>query len=105
METIAHFVRQQVRRHPHSKVVVYCQTVPQTKALAALLAYDAYHHHAADKDIKMGAFQSGATSLIVSTSAFGIGVDIRDIRVIIHMDEPRLLLDYGQESSRAGRDG
>jgi superfamily II DNA helicase RecQ len=86
-------------------VVVYCQTVPQTKTLATLLQCDAYHHHAADKDIKMRAFQSGEQSLIVSTSAFGMGVDISNIRVIIHIDEPRSLLDYAQESGRAGRDG
>ena len=41
---------------------------------------------------------------MVSTSIFRIGVDISDIRVIIHVDEPRLLLDYAQESGRAGRD-
>jgi superfamily II DNA helicase RecQ len=105
METVADFVRQQGRRYPDGKVVVYCQTVPQTKALAALLECDAYHHHAGDKDIKMRAFQSGEKSLMVSTSAFGMGVDISDIRVIIHVDEPRSLLDYGQESGRAGREG
>ncbi|EXJ76824.1 hypothetical protein A1O3_10531, partial [Capronia epimyces CBS 606.96] len=102
---MADFIRQQVQRHSPGKAVVYCATVPQTKALAALLQCDAYHHHATDKDIKMEAFQSGEQSMIVSTSAFGMGVDIRDIRVIIHVDEPRSLLDYGQESGRAGRDG
>jgi superfamily II DNA helicase RecQ len=104
-EIMAHFVRQQVRESPGGKVVVYCQTVPQTKTLAALLECDAYHHHAADKDVKIRAFQSGEKSLIVSTSAFGMGVDISNIRVIIHIDEPRSLLDYAQESGRAGRDG
>jgi hypothetical protein len=44
-------------------------------------------------------------NLIVATSALGLGIDIPDIRVIIHADEPRNLLDYAQESGRAGRDG
>lgn len=105
LEAMADFIRRQVQRHSPGKAVVYCQTVPQTKALAALLECDAYHHHAADKDIKIKAFQSGGKPLMVSTSAFGMGVDISDIRVIIHIDEPRSLLDYGQESGRAGRDG
>jgi len=34
-----------------------------------------------------------------------MGVDIPDIRCIVHVDRPRMLLDYAQESGRAGRDG
>ena len=93
------------RQHGGGKVVVYCQSVPQTKQLAELLQCDAYHHHAPDKPAKMQAFQQGRQSIMVSTSAFGMGVDISDIRVIVHVDEPRSLLDYAQESGRAGRDG
>ncbi|TKA23825.1 hypothetical protein B0A49_13972, partial [Cryomyces minteri] len=47
----------------------------------------------------------GKQRIIVATSALGMGVDIADIRVIIHVDRPRTLLDYAQESGRAGRDG
>ena len=78
--------------------------MPQTKKLAGLLEYNAYHHYAADKEIKIRAFQLGEKSLIVSTSAFGMGVNISNIRVIIYVDEPRSLLNYAQKSSRIGRD-
>ena len=105
LEAVAALVRQRQRQHGGGKVVVYCQSVPQTKQLAELLQCDAYHHHAPDKPAKMQAFQQGRQSIMVSTSAFGMGVDISDIRVIVHVDEPRSLLDYAQESGRAGRDG
>jgi superfamily II DNA helicase RecQ len=40
----------------------------------------------------------------VATSVLGIGVDIPDIRCIIHIRRPRSLLEYAQESGRARRD-
>jgi superfamily II DNA helicase RecQ len=43
--------------------------------------------------------------VIVATSALGMGVDIPDIRCIVHIDWPFTVLDYAQESGRAGRDG
>jgi superfamily II DNA helicase RecQ len=42
--------------------------------------------------------------VIAATNALGMGVDILDIRVIFHIGTPRILLDYTQESGRAGRD-
>ena len=33
-----------------------------------------------------------------------MGIDVADIRVIVHVDMPRTMLDYAQESGRAGRD-
>ena len=104
-DAVAALIQQKQRQHDGGKVVVYCQSVPHTKRLAALLQCDAYHHHALDKQIKMEAFRQGRQRVIVSTSAFGMGVDIYDIRAIVHVDEPRSLLDYAQESGRAGRDG
>jgi superfamily II DNA helicase RecQ len=50
-------------------------------------------------------FIASRQRIIVATSAFGIGVDVPNIRYIIHMDWPFSVLDYAQESGRAGRDG
>jgi superfamily II DNA helicase RecQ len=53
----------------------------------------------------LAVFMAGKQRAIVATSALGMGVDIPDIRCIVHMDWPRTILDYAQESRRAGRDG
>jgi superfamily II DNA helicase RecQ len=87
------------------KVVIYANTVDKVQGLAAELECEAYHHHAAEKAEIMGRFRSGESRVIVATSALGMGIDIADIRAVVHVDIPRTLLDYGQESGRAGRDG
>ena len=40
-------------------------------------------------------FRSGRIQVIVASGAFGMGIDIADIRLIVHMDEPRNMRDYG----------
>lgn len=47
----------------------------------------------------------GGGRVIVATSALGLGIDIPDIRVIVHLEMPRTLSDFAQQSGRAGRDG
>jgi Lhr-like helicase len=47
----------------------------------------------------------GPSTVIAATSALGMGVDIPNICSIIHIGTPRTLLDYAQESGRAGWDG
>ena len=48
-------------------------------------------------------FRAGNVRVIVATGAFGIGINIADIRLIVHVDNPRNIIDYGQASRRAGR--
>ncbi len=102
---VLELIRKKVRKCGTGKVVVYCNTVGKAKRIAEALGCDAYHHDAVGKDSMLIDFMEGKQQVIVATSALGMGVDIPDIRYIIHVDRPRTLLDYAQESGRAGRDG
>ncbi|CAN9283890.1 unnamed protein product [Alternaria alternata] len=104
-EMVLGMVRQKLRKHKTGKVVVYSNSVPKVKELAKKLDCHAYHHKAVGKASMLEEFAAGKKRVIVATSALGMGVDIPDIRCIIHIDWPFTVLDYAQESGRAGRDG
>jgi superfamily II DNA helicase RecQ len=85
--------------------MVYGSTKGIVTRVAEMFGCAAYY---SDQDGKTGIleqFRGGDQGGMAATSALGMGVDIPDIRCIIHMGFPRSLLDYVQESGRAGRDG
>ncbi len=104
-ESIVQMVQRVMRGYAEGKIVVYCNSVRKVKELAEALNCEGYYHHAKQKDEKLKRFQDDDERVIVATSALGLGIDIPDIRAIIHADEPRSLMNYAQESGRAGRDG
>ena len=88
------------------KVVVYSGRVEDCKSLATSMECEAYFHDAKNKKKVFKRFASkDKCNIIVVISAFEIGVDVPHIRWVIHVNEPRTLFDYSQESGRARRDG
>jgi ATP-dependent DNA helicase RecQ len=89
--------------------------VPRRKAgeqLAGLLeknGWEAAAYHAGlgatERRETQDRFLRGALRVIAATSAFGMGVDKPDIRLVVHMSMPSSLESYVQQAGRAGRDG
>jgi superfamily II DNA helicase RecQ len=104
-DMVIRIVRQKLRKHRRGKIAVYGNSVEKVKALAKGLGCHIYHHKAVGKPSMLGEFAAGKKRVIVATSALGMGVDIPDIRCIIHIDWPFSVLDYAQESGRGGRAG
>src|SRR5215218_2769413 len=95
-----------------SSGIVYAATRARTEELAGRLAgagVDAVAYHAglraADRRAAQEAFMTGGKTVIVATTAFGMGIDKPDVRFVLHADAPDSLDAYHQELGRAGRDG
>jgi len=89
------------------RALVYVGTVAAAEEVAAELGAACYHgrQEAALRRRIQEDFTEGRTRVVVATSAFGMGVDIADIRRVIHYHLPGSLEAYYQEAGRAGRDG
>ena len=58
-----------------------------------------------ERDSTHKAFMEGKIHIVVATEAFGVGLNKKDVRAIIHYDIPKSIELYVQEIGRAGRDG
>lgn len=99
-----------LKKHPKRKVVVYCNTVKRVKKLTKFLrkkglGVESFYGACSDKAGRLKRFADGEVKVMVATNAFGLGVNIPDIRLVIHHSPSIGLDEYIQEAGRAGRDG
>jgi ATP-dependent DNA helicase RecQ len=99
-----------LEQHPGSSIV-YCRSRRQTETLARnLKAADVIalpYHAGFDRNLRETAQQSwmeNRTRVMTATTAFGMGIDKADVRLVAHYDAPEDLAAWYQEAGRAGRD-
>ncbi|MDR7210973.1 RecQ family ATP-dependent DNA helicase [Flavobacterium piscis] len=95
----------------HCPTIIYVSRTRKAYLLAERLTKDGFnakpYHGKMDKQEKsenQDAFINGETQIMVATSAFGMGVDKKDVGMVIHYEISDSLENYIQEAGRAGRD-
>jgi ATP-dependent DNA helicase RecQ len=92
--------------------IVYVRNRRRTREISDFLnsqkvSSDFYHAglDQATRDKRQTGWMTGQTRVMVSTNAFGMGIDKPNVRFVVHMDLPDSLEAYFQEAGRGGRDG
>ncbi|HYV96821.1 MAG TPA: RecQ family ATP-dependent DNA helicase [Gemmatimonadaceae bacterium] len=102
-----------IRKHHHGETgVVYCSSragVDETAAFLSSHGITTLPYHAGltpqEREDNQAWFLAHAGTVIVATIAFGMGIDKPDVRFVAHVDIPKSVEGYYQETGRAGRDG
>ena len=91
--------------------IIFCRSRKLAEDTAAKLnqLFDIRHYHALipkeEKEEKERWFLSSTDGVLAATTAYGMGVDKKDVRTVIHLSLPEDAASFLQESGRGGRDG
>ena len=108
----ADYLRQALALHDTGRIIIYCGTRAGSEAVAGALAQSVSgvgHYHAGlppeERTRIQEDFATGRLRVLTATTAFGMGIDHPDIRLVVHHELPGSLEGYYQGMGRAGRDG
>ncbi len=117
LQEIAFLLQEQSEKEKSQLVggacIIYVATRKEAEEVASFIGQKlslpcAYYHAGLAgqrREQIQNAFSNGNLPIVIATNAFGMGIDRKDVRLVIHYNIPGTLEAYYQEAGRAGRDG